>query len=145
MWLLDCREILICGCPFWHLAAVFAIRPSRDRFDQTAHEPGKAAQALAQDADSVWVGEQAPEFAFDRVVAILARRKQPEPTRGDFVVVPCACFARIDAQYQMQMIAHDRIGVDGDSEAFGYELDAGFDTCLAVFEGLPGIAVDAIE
>jgi hypothetical protein len=45
----------------------------------------------------------------------------------------------------MQMIAHDRIGVDGDSEAFGHELDAGFDPCLAVFEALAGLAVVAAE
>lgn len=45
----------------------------------------------------------------------------------------------------MQMIAHDRVGVDGDSEAFGHEMDTGFDPGLSVFEGLPGVTVDTAE
>lgn len=113
----------VAAFPESSLATVFAIRSSRDRFDQTAHEPGKAAQTLAQDADSVRVCEQALALAFDRVVDILARWEQSDPARCDFVIVPCCRFVWGDAQYQMQMIAHDRVGVDGDSEAFGHELE----------------------
>lgn len=135
----------VAAFPESSLAAVFAIRPSRDRFDQTAHEPGNAAQTLAQDADSVRVSEQALAFAFDRVVVILARWEQSNPARCDFLIVPCCRFVWVDAQYQMQMIAHDRVGVDGDSEAFGHEMDTGFDPRLSVFEGLPGVAVYTAE
>lgn len=88
---------LVASFPESSLAAVFAIGPARDRFDEAAHEPGKAAQALAQGANSVRVGEQALAFAFDRVVAMLARWKQPDPTRCNVVVVPYACFVRVDA------------------------------------------------
>lgn len=109
----------VAAFPESSLAPVFAIRPSRDRFDEATHEPGKAAKTLAQDADSVRVGKQALAFAFDGVVAILARWKQAHPARCDFVVMPCCRFVWVDAQNQVQMIAHDCVGVDGDSEAFG--------------------------
>ena len=50
-------------------------------------------------------------------------------------------FARIDAQYEMQVVAHDRISVDRNGEGFRRELDTGFNLRPSVFEGLPVIAV----
>lgn len=43
------RLALVTSFPESSLAAVFAIRPSCDRFGEAAHEPAKAAQTLAQD------------------------------------------------------------------------------------------------
>lgn len=45
----------------------------------------------------------------------------------------------------MQMVAHDRIGVDRNCEALRHDLDAGLDPCLAVFKGSSGVVVDATE
>ena len=69
------------------LAAVLAIRPSRDGFDQAAHEPRKATQTLAQDADSLRVDEQSLAFAFAGGVARFTWRKQSCPACRDCIVV----------------------------------------------------------
>lgn len=139
------RLTLVAALPESPLAAVLAIRPSRDRFDQAAHEPGKTSQTLAQDTDSLRVGEQSLAFALAGGVASFARRKKSHPACGDFIVVPCCRFARVDAQHQMKVIAHDRASIDRNGEGIGHELDMGFNPRPSVFEGLPGVAIDATE
>lgn len=91
--------------------------------------------------DSLRVGEQCLAFAFAGGIAIFAWRKQSCPACRDFIVVPSCRFARIDAQYEMQVIAHDRISADRNGEGFRRELDTGFNLRPPVFEGLPVIAV----
>ncbi len=45
----------------------------------------------------------------------------------------------------MQVVAHDRIGVNRDGEALGDEVDALRDPVLAVLEGPTAVAIDAAE
>ena len=45
----------------------------------------------------------------------------------------------------MQVVAHDRIGVDANRKDFSELLDACFDDGLAVFEGFLGVTVDSAE
>ena len=45
----------------------------------------------------------------------------------------------------MQVVAHNRVGMDAHRENLAELLDTCFDDRLAVFEGLPGVAVDTAE
>lgn len=45
----------------------------------------------------------------------------------------------------MQMIAHHRIGMDRDGEAFCQQMQAALDSVLAMFEALACVAIGAAE
>jgi hypothetical protein len=127
------------------LAAVFAVGTAGDGLDEAAHQPGEVAEALAQRLDPDGVGQQSQAFGFDGVVAVLAGREQADPALGNLVIGPAQRLARIDVQHQMQVVAHDGVGVDRDGEALGDEADALLDPAPAMFEGPTAVVVDAAE
>jgi len=45
----------------------------------------------------------------------------------------------------MQMIAHDRVGVDRNRKAFAYQTDARLHPVLAMLERLSGIGIDTAK
>jgi hypothetical protein len=91
------------------------------------------------------IREQALALVLHGCIAFLAWWEKFDPSRRDFVIAPCGSDTGIDAQHQMKMIAHDRIGFDRHGEAFADKADSGFGPGLAMFEVLPGVSVDAAE
>ena len=45
----------------------------------------------------------------------------------------------------MEVVAHYRIGVDGNGKALGQQVKSLFDPVLAVFEGLPGVSINPAQ
>jgi hypothetical protein len=84
-------------------------------------------------------------FVFDRILRLLAWRKQVHPAGGDHVVGPCCHLAGIDTDHQVQMIAHHSIGVDGHCKAFGDLSNPRFYPLLAMLEGAAGMAIDSAQ
>jgi hypothetical protein len=108
---------------------------------------GSTRQRISQERlPSLWrsVSTRAA-FGFDRGVAILARREQADPARGDLVIGPTQCFVRVDAQHEMQVVAHHRIGVDRDGEASGDEADALLDPVPVMLKRLTAVVIDTAE
>ena len=115
-------------------ASVFPIGAASDGLHEASHQPGQAAQACADQDQTILVRKQLPTFEGPRKIRIFAGREQSNPALGDFRIAPRGDPGWIHLQYQMQMIAHDGIRLDGHRETFGDEVDPVFDPRLAVLE-----------
>ena len=115
-------------------ASVFPIGAASDGLHEATHQPGEAAQTRADQHQTVAIRKQTLAFDGPGEIRILTWRKQSNPALGYFRIAPRGDMRWIHLQYQMQMIAHDGIRLDGDCETFGDEVDPVLDPGLAVLE-----------
>ena len=94
-------------------ATVLAIRPSRDRLSQAAHEPGKIAKPISKHFDSVLIAGQ--RFGAPCSVLVLTG-VQLAPACRDLLGRPVFSSLRDDFHHHVQMIAHHRVAPDRHGE-----------------------------
>ena len=83
-----------------------------------ARLPSRCRQALSRSAlpsrvCSFHTAASVIDFSVD------GRRKQSNPTRRDFFVSPCGGSGRLDSQYNVDVVAHHRIGIDANGKDLG--------------------------
>lgn len=127
------------------LAGVFPVGTAGDGLGQATHQPRQVGQTASDQLQALGVGQQASTLHIDRLVDIVPGTKQAHPTGGDILVAPAGRGPGRKLHDQMQMIAHDRVGVDGDGEALRQETQPLFDPVLAVLERPSGVAVEPAQ
>ena len=119
-----------------------------DGFVQDAHEPGDVGEAGAPFLDDF------PGFFVRRFGVVLAPEvtlhqhggaEQLGPALDDFPLGPDTRGVGIDAQDEVVVVAHHRVGADVHAEDGGQGLDLADQPLAAVFVVLAGEGVDAAE
>ena len=80
-------------------------------------------------------------FPLVSCIGILARREQAHPARRHVSLRPVRLPARVELDDDVQMVAHHRIGVDGDRKALAQPPQALLDPGLAMLEGLARVVI----
>jgi hypothetical protein len=102
--------------------SILAVGASRDGLVVRLHEPNEATEPLSASDESVGVAEQVLFLqAAARVInfSVDDRRKQANPPHRNLFVRPCGSSGRVDPQYNVDVVAHGRIGIHSNGKDLG--------------------------
>ena len=128
--------------------AALLVGAPRDRLLEVLHEVRERAERPARPHQTARIAEQ--QLARLRLallddLAPLRRRERVDPAPRHLLVAPAPARQRVVAGDEVEVVAHDAVGVDLDGEAAGEELDAVDEPLLAVRVVASGAGVASAE
>ena len=126
-------------------AVILPVRPPGDGLLEVAHEPAEGPEPLSQAGKTLGTSGERANPGIQLRVRVRGRTRDHQPSAGHLLVAPAPGGRWVGLDDQVEVVAHDGIGMYRDGEHPGELQDSVLDPVLAMVEAAPGQGVIAAE